>query len=129
METTTVLSSNAITIVTPDTTAYWDSTRGYANIELESPWIPIVSAPKDGTPILLLYTKANGTRHGRKGQFATQGYWRWKKIFSSEGRKVTWIESTEIGEWYDYTNRLIQMVPGNSKNNVTHWMPLPELPK
>jgi hypothetical protein len=87
----------------------------------EREWISV----KDRLPplnecVLILYSKGNKSNWtGRKGRFITQGFYSEEVIWDKSIRKI----------WYDYTERQIQDLGSNSKNCVSHWMPLIELPK
>lgn len=70
----------------------------------EMEWQPIETAPRDGTPVLIL------TNYGK---MAT-AYSRERKVSDKDGSEYGWI---------DY------MRPQHGYGSVTHWMPLPTPPK
>jgi len=73
--------------------------------EVNGGWLPIESAPKDGTIILLL--------EDHSGEVNT-GYWGLEEnIFS--GTENKWFSNGCIDNVLTFPN-------------ITHWMPLPELP-
>lgn len=71
----------------------------------ETVWKPIEEAPKDGTSVLLASPKANG---------------KWR-IWSSDGWRVRlrYIHEDPRGYW----------VGQGSRNDPTHWRPLPAPPE
>lgn len=75
-----------------------------AQIEVASPWQPIETAPRDGTPILVFY----GERIGMDRYYVR--YW----------DRGDW--ATDKEGWVDHWRQIRPEQP-------THWMPLPMPPK
>lgn len=73
---------------------------------MNTEWLPIETAPKDGTSILLW--------DGYRLEVARWGY---DDLYDRDPKK--WIYGECYGEYNDY----------NSVDSPTHWMKLPESPK
>ena len=50
-------------------------------------------------------------------------------IVSGKVENITLVNSVEIGDFDRDEGWILEMWPGWEDPNVTHWMPLPELPK
>jgi hypothetical protein len=77
-------------------------------------WMPIETAPKDGTEILL-----------SNGQTVAEGHWLHQEAYIREhrdldGRYIGQDESDGCDEWMDWSGGMLP--------EPTHWMPLPPPP-
>jgi hypothetical protein len=79
-------------------------------------WMPIETAPKDGTHVLIRYFKGEPA-------------WRRRVCGTHSATPVVTEAYNEGYGWSDAIDRLIMgEQTASSKNKVTHWMPLPEEP-
>jgi hypothetical protein len=92
-----------------------------------SPWVSVEDKlPDINKSVLLLYYK------GKEGPFAIQGGLVDRALqAATENCPVDFWRKRGYGLCYvDYCDRDLQNLPAKkSKNQITHWMPLPENPK
>lgn len=88
-----------------------------------SEWMPVETAPKDGTSVLLRYYKGTKTVFSTTSRehVITQAYFK-PRQYDAWGVPYG-------NEWCDALGRLIcSLDTGKKKNVPTHWMPLPAPP-
>lgn len=90
-----------------------------------SEWLPIETAPKDGTAILVCNAESNGYGHSHAVVMWIED----EDTYVAErpnGETGGWAMD-DGHDWFDYRH----YTRGLRRNlaEPTHWMPLPELPK
>lgn len=74
----------------------------------EIKWLPINTAPKDGTKILLYIPEAEGVK-------VKMGYW-------LDYYEVRYGKKRDFSRWY------YEMALFETQSDPTHWMPVPKVP-
>lgn len=78
-------------------------------------WMPIETAPKDGTDIIVMYVHIST-------QVVHAAFW-------IGGEDEDWIEDSRDIGWLSYEHSEVSRIKLDGWMEPTHWMPLPEPPK
>lgn len=80
-------------------------------------WLPIETAPKDGTDIIIGFDSAS--------VWIVHVAW-WRELEDWMRDDSQWSEE-DVG-WWSYTNHSVTQEKLEGHRTPTHWMPLPSLP-
>ena len=85
-------------------------------------WLPIETAPKDGTDVLVLLDSS--------GEPVVHiAWWRSREEWESNGRYCSGWDSVEEWEgWWSYTRTSVTQEKLDGYRLPTHWMPMPTPP-
>lgn len=101
----------------PRTSAKKKAGRGCPGATCSASWLPIETAPRDGTDIIVGFDSAS--------VWIVHVAW-WRELEDWMRDDPEWSEE-DVG-WWSYVNHSVTQEKLEGHRTPTHWMPLPSLP-